>query len=152
MKHEFLNLVSIARNNVIESMKDGYMVIDKENHVLDINPVAFELVGQTGGYARGRSLNELFMEKIEAFSEEENEDASQGVIFSETKLQKKYFKPSISSLRFGRFGECKLIVFHDITETYTYGEALKEANKKINFMTSIIRYDLLNQVNCSHFG
>lgn len=146
MRHEFLNLVPVARNNIIESMKDGYVVVDEENRVIDINPVALELAGQTEGYVQGKSLNELFREEIKAFSRDENGDISHGVIFSERNLQKRHFKSSVSSLRLGRLGEGRLIIFHDITETYTYAEALKNVNRKINFMSSIARHDLLNQI------
>lgn len=161
MKHDFLNLVPIARDRVIESMKDGYITVDEDNRVIDINPVALELAGQKQGYDRVKTLNELFRDKLnihELFGDKLNilsgnvdKDVFQSVISSETDFQKKYFKPGISSLRLGRFGECKLIMFHDITETHAYGDALKAANEKMNFMTSVIRYDLLNQINMFSF-
>lgn len=147
MKHGFLSLIPIARDRVIESMKDGYMMVDEDNRVIDINPVAFELAGQTQSYDRIKSLDELFGDKLKALSESENEDASQGVLLFKIGLQKKYFEPVISSLRLGRVRECRIITFHDITETYTYGEALKDANKKMNLMTCIIRHDIFNQIN-----
>ncbi|MDQ1276811.1 MAG: Signal transduction histidine-protein kinase AtoS, partial [Euryarchaeota archaeon] len=150
-KHEFLNLVPIARDKVIESMKDGYMVVDEDSRVIDINPVALGLAGQTESYDRIKSLDELFGDKFEAFSGNGEEDAFQKVISSEKDLQNKYFKPGVSSLRLGRFGKCRLIMLHDITETYAYGEALKDANEKINFMSSITRHDLLNQINMFSF-
>ncbi|MPM64674.1 Signal transduction histidine-protein kinase AtoS [bioreactor metagenome] len=151
MKHDFLNLVPVARDRVIESMKDGYMMVDEDNLVIDINPVALELAGQTQSYDRIKSLDELFGDKLKAVSENGDKGVFQSVISSEKDLQKKYFKPDISCLRLGRFGECKLIMFHDITETHTYGNALKDANEKMNFMTSLIRYDLLNHINMFSF-
>ncbi len=43
MQHEFLNIIPIARENVIESMNDGYIVVDLSDTIVDINKAALEL-------------------------------------------------------------------------------------------------------------
>lgn len=45
-------------------------------------------------------------------------------------LETKYFTFSISPLMTKDHEEGKLIMIHDITETYKYQEALRQANKK----------------------
>jgi len=46
MQHEFLNIIPIARENVIESMNDGYIVVDLSDTIVDINKAALELAGE----------------------------------------------------------------------------------------------------------
>jgi diguanylate cyclase (GGDEF)-like protein len=38
----FLDIVPIARNVLVESMSDGVLVLDKDNHLADINPAAMQ--------------------------------------------------------------------------------------------------------------
>jgi len=40
-----LDVIPIARNVVVESMKDGWMVLDKHDRVVDVNPAVEELLG-----------------------------------------------------------------------------------------------------------
>jgi PAS domain S-box-containing protein len=40
-----LDVVPIARNIVVERMKDGWMVLDKQDRIVDLNPAVEELLG-----------------------------------------------------------------------------------------------------------
>jgi signal transduction histidine kinase len=62
-------------------------------------------------------------------------------------LETKFYNISSSPLTTSDNSEGKLVMIHDITETYRYQEALEQANKKINLMSNITRHDILNQVN-----
>jgi PAS domain-containing protein len=64
MQHKFLNIIPIARENVIESMSDGYIVIDLQNSIVDINKSALELAGKARKEVIGRNLNELFGKEV----------------------------------------------------------------------------------------
>ncbi|TYT63828.1 histidine kinase N-terminal 7TM domain-containing protein [Natrialba swarupiae] len=44
-RYRWLDLVPIARDNVIEGMRDGYLVVDDERRVVDRNPAARSLLG-----------------------------------------------------------------------------------------------------------
>ncbi|HTX91569.1 MAG TPA: histidine kinase N-terminal 7TM domain-containing protein [Anaerolineales bacterium] len=44
-RFRLLDLVPIARDTVVESMSDGWMVIDMNNRVVDLNPAAEDLIG-----------------------------------------------------------------------------------------------------------
>ena len=46
IQHEFLNIIPVARESVIESMNDGYIVVDLTNSIVDINKAALELAGK----------------------------------------------------------------------------------------------------------
>ena len=54
-----VELLPIARQQVIESMKDGVMVLDRKNRLVDINPAAQEFMLINPSDAIGRPIAEL---------------------------------------------------------------------------------------------
>jgi PAS domain S-box-containing protein len=146
IQHEFLDIVPVARENVIESMNDGYIVVDTSNSIADINKAALELSGKVRKDVIGKDLDCLFGEGVEILSH-----TPEGTFGREISLQSgsetKVFTVSISPLATRDNTEGKLVMIHEITEIYRYQEALKQANKKINLMSNITRHDILNQVN-----
>lgn len=147
MQHEFLNIIPIARENVIESMSDGYIVVDLADSIVDINKAALELAGKTKKEVIGRNLNGLFGDEVEIPQSEANEGNFNKEISLKNGLETKFFTLSVSPLRTKDNAEGKLLMIHDTTETYRHQEALRQANKKINLMSNITRHDILNQVN-----
>ncbi|RPJ77927.1 MAG: PAS domain S-box protein [Alphaproteobacteria bacterium] len=147
IEHEFLNIIPIARESVIESMNDGYIVVDFTNSIVDINESALKLAGKARKEVVGRKLNEAFGEKMELYFKDANEGNFGKEISLESGLETKFFNLSISSLTARDNMQGKLVIIHDITEIYRYQDDLKQANKKINLMSNITRHDILNQVN-----
>lgn len=147
MQHEFLSIIPIARGNVIESMRDGYIVVDLRGSIVDINKAALELAGKTEKEVIGKNLNDLFGDEVKIPQSEMGSGTFSREISLKSGLETKYFTFSISPLMTKDHEEGKLIMIHDITETYKYQEALRQANKKINLMSNITRHDILNQVN-----
>jgi PAS domain S-box-containing protein len=146
IQHEFLNIVPVARESVIESMNDGYIVVDTSNSIADINKAALELAGKERKEVIGTDLDCLFGEEVDILGR-----TPEGNFGREISLQSgsetKFFTVSISPLMTRDDAEGKLVMIHDITEIYRYQDALKQANKKINLMSNITRHDILNQVN-----
>jgi PAS domain S-box-containing protein len=147
MQHEFLNIIPVARENIIESMNDGYIVVDPACSIVDINKAALELIGNTKKDVIGKDLNEFFGDEVEI----SRSKAYEGIYSKEISLKKgletKFFNLSISPIMAKDHSEGKVLLIHDISEIYRYQEALKQANKKINLMSNITRHDILNQVN-----
>ena len=146
-QHEFLNVIPIARESVVESMNDGYIVVNLKNFIVDINKAALELAGKSRKEVLGRNLNELFGGEVDLSQNEISEGSFGKEISLKSGLETKFFTLSISPLKNWDYPEGKLILIHDITEIYRYQKALKQANKKINLMSTITRHDILNQVN-----
>jgi PAS domain S-box-containing protein len=147
MQYEFLNIIPIARGSVIESMNDGYIVVDLTNTIVDINEAALKLAGKKRKDVAGINLKDLFGEEIDLSQNEPHEGNLSKEISLKSGLDTKFFTLSVSSLMTRDNADGKLVMIHDITEIYQYQEALKQANKKINLMSNITRHDILNQVN-----
>jgi len=146
IQHEFLNIVPVARESVIESMNDGYIVVDTSNSIADINKAALELSGKERKDVIGTDLDCLFGEEVDILGRTPEGNFGREISLK-SGSETKFFTVSISPLMTRDDAEGKLVMIHDITEIYRYQDALKQANKKINLMSNITRHDILNQVN-----
>ena len=45
IRFKLLDIAMITRESVVENMSDGWMVIDNDNHIVDLNPAAESLIG-----------------------------------------------------------------------------------------------------------
>jgi PAS domain S-box-containing protein len=57
---QFLVITPIARELVIETMKDGMLVLDVRNRVVDINPAMKAILGVSTAEAMGKPANRVF--------------------------------------------------------------------------------------------
>lgn len=48
LRYRLLDLLPIAREIVLESMDEGVIVIDSQNHIIDMNPAAQDMLGSSG--------------------------------------------------------------------------------------------------------
>lgn len=146
-QYEFLNIIPIARENVVEVMNEGYIVVNLENSIVDMNKAALGLTGKTKKEVLGKNINVLFGDGFDLSENGVCEASFRKEISLKMGFETKFFTLSISSLKNWETSEGKLILIHDITEIHQYQEALKQANNKIHLMSSITRHDILNQVN-----
>jgi len=65
VRQRFLDVMPIARARVIEGIRDGVVVLDAEDRVVDLNPAAEEIIGNLGSTVLGRSFNDAFSGRIE---------------------------------------------------------------------------------------
>ncbi|MFP8957823.1 histidine kinase N-terminal 7TM domain-containing protein [Natrialbaceae archaeon A-CW3] len=59
-RYRWLDLVPIARDSVIEGMRDGYLVVDDERRIVDLNPAARALLGEAN--VVGNSIDDVLPE------------------------------------------------------------------------------------------
>lgn len=59
LRFQLLDLVPIARNIVVDSMKDGVIVLDAQGRIVDLNPTAKQIISRTTPNALGRRLVEV---------------------------------------------------------------------------------------------
>jgi PAS domain S-box-containing protein len=56
LRFDMIDPVSAARTSVLEQMREGMFVLDRENRILDVNPMAAAILGRPAVSLRGRSL------------------------------------------------------------------------------------------------
>ena len=58
LRFQLLNLVPIARNVVVDSMSDGVIVLDAHERIVDLNPIARQMISRTTADPIGRQITE----------------------------------------------------------------------------------------------
>ena len=131
MHTHFLDLIPIARGYLIENMRDGILVLDVQNRIVDINPAMANFVeGKISSYL-GKNAFEVFqpwIEKFDAFLEGTEtrielkvpKDPTHYLDLQVTPLQDR------SQLLNGR-----LMVFRDITERKQVEKRLRYVNDRL---------------------
>lgn len=123
-------IVPVARGKLISSMKDGMVVLDPMNHVVDINPTAQQIIGLKADEALGRSVREVFALWPELISSIKDIQEDQIEIAVE-KEKLCYFDLRITSLRdqkglyLGR-----MLIIRNITKHKKAEEALIESETR----------------------
>lgn len=60
LRFQLLDLIPIARNTVIEKMSDGIIVLDANNNLVDINPMACKIINKSYKNIIGLPASEVF--------------------------------------------------------------------------------------------
>ncbi|HXD11786.1 MAG TPA: diguanylate cyclase [Anaerolineales bacterium] len=58
-RHQFMDLLPVARGRLIESMSDGVLVLDDQNRIVDINPVMKNFLDENPSTLIGRNISEI---------------------------------------------------------------------------------------------
>jgi len=132
-------IVPLARKTVIESMKDGLIVLDQNNRVVDMNRAATIVVGNTFAEIEGTDgMNILRRWGITELKGSHLIHRDDGEEIFEVRTE------PFSSRKGTPIGTT--IFIRDITDVYRARQSLELANKKLNLLSSITRHDILNQI------
>jgi PAS domain S-box-containing protein len=122
-------VVPVARNRVIEQMRDGMLVLDAQTRIVDLNGAAQELLGVARSKVIGRKITQALgsypnlLEHIISPASTQDE-----VWLSSTRC----FRVHISPLTNRRsFGLGKLILFYDISEEKRTQKQLQDHQRKL---------------------
>jgi PAS domain S-box-containing protein len=115
-RFRMLDVVSVARDTVIEGMADGMMVLDTGNRITDVNEAVQELLGIVRSKVIGRQVAEVFQAHPNLLrSVRDSSETQCEVLLGDT--HSRWYQVSISPIFDRReFQLGRLISFHDITE------------------------------------
>jgi PAS domain S-box-containing protein len=129
-RFRLLDLVPVARENVVEGITDGVVVLDLHDRVVDINPSAKRFPGRVAQEAIGRGFTELVPDWKGLF---EHRYGREGEIHEEISLGKeparRDYELTLSPV-VDRKGHSRgrLILLHDITERKQAEEEVRQLN------------------------
>ncbi len=115
-KYQFLDVIPIARDTVVEKMSDGMIVLDMQYRIVDLNPAAQKITGRSEKDALGSLVSLVLPDHPELIRQlyGATETRAEITFGGEVPL---YYDMHISPLR-GKRGEQngRLIIFSDVTE------------------------------------
>jgi diguanylate cyclase (GGDEF)-like protein/PAS domain S-box-containing protein len=116
LKFRLLDLVPLARDVLIENLEDGVIVLDLENRIVDINPVAQKLIGDPGREVIGQPAN-IALKFLPIWTEQAGEPSNAQTEISTDTVPPRFFELRISPLYDHRKRESgKVILFREITD------------------------------------
>lgn len=136
---KLFDIVPIARGKIVDALREGILVLDVQNRVIDINPEMRKILPDVDDVI-GKTTAQLFPDFAElnnTVSDQENSlieiNFDDGRIFSVT-LTSLFERQTIYS--------GKIMLFRDVTERKQNEEKLHELNKLKDRLFSIISHDL----------
>ena len=149
---QLLEVVPVARDNLVRGMTDAVVTLDAENRVVDANPAARELCGVDEGYVgtHGEEFFAEFPSLIERFGDVTEAKTEVSV---EADGERRHFDLRITPVDGRRPAESgRLIVLREITERKRREQALREKNERLDQFANFVSHDLRNplQVAAGH--
>ncbi len=114
-RHRMLDLIPIARDTVIESMRDGYVVIDTKGRIVDHNDAASELWGTTDELV-GNGIGAVMPEATPLINNHDHGTRTEDELTVDIDGETRVLFANISSLTHNENTIGRLLLLRDITE------------------------------------
>ncbi len=123
-RFNYLDIVPIAQDTLVQVMSDGVIVLDADDRIVNLNPVAEQVLDLRGATAVGRPLESLY-EHASIFVAAE---ASETTRFERSLIvggSQRHFSITVSPVK-SNTGDLtgRIIVLHDVTEMRETAEEL----------------------------
>ena len=125
--HRYLDIVPIVRDTTIENMRDGIIVVDLSDRVVDINPAAERIINLKFSEVVGRPTSEVLTDFADWISLSKEDRTPVKVLTTGEGRDKKFFVLNLLPLS-DKQGSLVgyTIIFHDNTESQTLNKNLKD--------------------------
>ncbi|MBN1317829.1 MAG: PAS domain S-box protein [Anaerolineales bacterium] len=122
----YLDIMPLARDQVIEEMKDGVLVLDSSNRIVDVNPAAQKLVSLDANLIVGRDADSV----LGNFIKDWNVNESNAEVYVEN-IGYLEWRVSLLNSTDGKNSQGRLIMVRDITDRKRAEEALNRLNASL---------------------
>jgi PAS domain S-box-containing protein len=154
-RYQILDLVPIARSTVVDSIDEGYLVLDTRNLVVDINQTATEIIGLDRESAIGEGFHTVFEDYptvVDQFSDTRN---ARERIQLDQDGDPRFYDVDISPIFDSRDNYTgRVVLFRDITEQEQRKRQLEQQktklelqNERLEDFAGIVSHDLRNPIN-----
>ncbi len=150
LRFQILELVPIARDTLVESMSDGVLVVDAQNRVVDINPMACRAIGCDPARVIGQQAGVALAAWPDLVARYRDVPEAQAEIAVDSLAGSRWLDLRISPLYDRRKRLTgRLIVLHDVTERRQAEQALQEyaheleaSNTELDAYAHTVAHDL----------
>lgn len=137
-RYGLLDIMPIAREIVIDSMHDGVIVLDDKDAVMDINPAAIKLFGESRGVLIGHKMKELINKQGARLSIELNERGEYSSIRLCDRNQIVDYDVRLSNINDNSgIVEGKVILLNDVTKQRKLEDELRE-HSSLDHLTGLL--------------
>ncbi len=129
-RFQLLNIVPIARNTVIESMRDGILVLDAHGFILDINPSAETILQTPANEIIGQPYAKTITQWVSLSGGTTNARGEITELITGIGSAARYYDVQsirLNNKRWNQYG--RLIVLHETTERKQFEVALQRAKE-----------------------
>ncbi|MFQ5399845.1 MAG: histidine kinase N-terminal 7TM domain-containing protein [Anaerolineae bacterium] len=129
-RFKFLSIVPVAHYNIVNSMREGLIVIDDQERIVDINQAAMSIFGKSDARPIGKSIKHLVGQETELLSKFSNSREKDGGFHITLDGKDRYFSVRVSSIQNERGHVTgRTITLYDITEQKQTEAVLQEAKR-----------------------
>jgi PAS domain S-box-containing protein len=151
-RYRVLDLVPIARGTVVENVDAGVLVLDHDDRVVDINPQAANIIGETRDAIIGGQAIALFEEYEAIQNAIRTFDDESTTVSVDVDGEQRHYHTDFSSIHDGDdhlLG--RVVIFNDVTaqvdrqeQLVEQTELLEEKNERLDEFASMVSHDLQN--------
>ena len=132
LRYRLLGILPVARTAAMESMRDGVIVLDPLDRIVDVNPAAEGILGCVAQNVIGRSVSQVFSECFGSTQRWQGEAVNDSEIILGEGEDRWCFRLQIGPIH-KRDGSLagRLVVFSDVTESRRSEERLRAAHDQL---------------------
>lgn len=137
-RFQFMDIVPVARDIIVDSMDDGVLVVDQNDRIVDANPAILKLMGQDKNAVIGKSLDEVLTRQGDLIRQFRNREQVETDITVDIAGSERSFQLRISGL-YNRRKELtgRIAVLRDITALHETNKALEIAREQAEQATQL---------------
>jgi len=142
-RHQFLNVIPIARDMLVESMSDAMLVLNAQDRIVDINPAAQQLFQVKTASVIGYPIQDTLPQWRDLLAQNQDRLFTQtSVDFTQGEMVRHYDLRISPIHNRNKQAIGRLIVLRDIT-------SLKQLEKELFASNAILKVQL-EEINCLH--
>lgn len=150
-RFQLLDITPIAQEKLLDEMVDGVLVIDMQGRIIRLNRAACSYLGIDEEHATGKMIGQFLpASALEGVRKTRNDAGDEHLheMSRNSDGDLRYFEIRSIPLQrqAGTESRGQMLMIRDITAQKQAEIALTEARKKIRFLSSLTRHDILNQV------
>jgi len=162
LRYQILDLVPIARSTVVDNIDEGYLVLDTQDSIVDVNETATDIIGRDKDDAVGETFQTIFADFPSVLDRFEDAQDLREQIEIEQDGEQRFYDVDVSPIYDdrGRYTG-RVVLFRDVTtqeERKQQLEAqkrqledqktkLEQQNERLEDFASIVSHDLRNPIN-----
>ena len=135
LRLEAADILPIARTHVVESLRDGIIVLDFQNRIIDINSAAMQLIEEQSSKPIGANLVDVLPQTFPLFQAFSTKNSDQNLLTFEMEGAARYFDCSMSLLADDSVGKNgRIFTLRDVTNRIAQEQKLHQYTRRLQFL------------------